>query len=110
MAQIGCQGSSLRLLSEGKAEAGAGRGGSIFWKSSWEAMGPSCLYLTGENRVTCSHLWAGEAGKYSFSDVRGRRGGLGLNSGSLNVFIRFTDEETEVQREAVTHQESHGQY
>lgn len=40
----------------------------------------------------------------------GRRGGWGLGSGSLNVSVHFTDEETEAQRGAITHQESPGQY
>lgn len=40
----------------------------------------------------------------------GMRGGWGLGSSFLNVSVRFTDEETETQRGAVTHQGSPGQY
>lgn len=71
MAQIGCQGSSFRLLSEGKAEAGVGgEEGSIFWKSSWEAVGPSCLYLTARTESHVHISGQGRLGSVAFQMLK----------------------------------------
>lgn len=72
MAQNGCQGSSLHLLSEGKAEA---RAGSVSSGNLPGKPGGPPVYTSLARTVTWPHLAAGEAGKCSYLDVIGRREG-----------------------------------